>query len=240
MNKTKTHSKDKYIVIGKDGPYLVYGGVPLHILEIVNNQEGMSWEWKEGKTFENGSEYALCRCGKSGNMPFCDSSHSSTGFDGEETASRAPYSRQAEHFDGPSLVLSDVQQLCAFARFCDPGGKIWGLIEETDNPEARSLVIREAMNCPAGRLVIHDKKTRQEIERPLEPSIGIVEDTPLGCSGPLWVKGGIRIESADGKLYETRNRVTLCRCGVSDNKPFCNGSHASMKFNDGLMKRKKN
>jgi CDGSH-type Zn-finger protein len=138
------------------------------------------------------------------------------------------------------LVLSDVQQLCAFARFCDPGGKIWGLIEETDNPEARSLVIREAMNCPAGRLVIHDKKTRQEIERPLEPSIGIVEDTPLGCSGPLWVKGGIRIESADGKLYETRNRVTLCRCGVSDNKPFCNGSHASMKFNDGLMKRKKN
>ena len=91
---------------------------------------------------------------------------------------------------------------------------------------------------PSGRLVVHDKKTRQSIEEPLEPSIGLVEDTALGCSGPLWVRGGITIESSDGKLYETRNRVTLCRCGASDNKPFCNGSHANIMFDDGLMKRK--
>lgn len=65
--------------------------------------------------------------------------------------------------------------------------------------------------------------------------IGVVEDPALGCSGPLWVRGGITVEAADGKPYEKRNRVTLCRCGASDNKPFCNGSHASMKFDDGLM-----
>jgi CDGSH-type Zn-finger protein len=39
------------------------------------------------------------------------------------------------------------------------------------------------------------------------------------------VRGGITIESADGVPYEVRNRVTLCRCGRSDNKPFCDASH---------------
>ncbi len=235
MSKSKTTSKDKRIVISENGPYLVYGGVPLRIQEIVANREGMSWDWKAGKTFETKSDYALCRCGESKNMPFCDSSHSKNGFDGEETASRIPYSQEAEKIDGPTLVLSDQENLCAFARFCDPGGKIWGLIDETDNPEARALVIREADHCPAGRLVVHDKKTHKEIEEPLEPAIGLVEDPAIGCSGPLWIQGGITIESADGTRYEKRNRVTLCRCGASDNKPFCNGSHASMKFNDGLL-----
>jgi CDGSH-type Zn-finger protein len=90
------------------------------------------------------------------------------------------------------------------------------------------------MHCPSGRLTLHDKKTGKEIEDKLSPSIAVIEDPPLKCSGPLWVRGGITIESHDGKRYETRNRVTLCRCGASQNKPFCDGSHASIKFNDGL------
>ena len=63
------------------------------------------------------------------------------------------------------------------------------------------------------------------IEPDFEPSIGLVMDTQAGKMGPLWVRGGIPIESADGKTYEIRNRVTLCRCGKSSNKPFCDGSH---------------
>ena len=110
------------------------------------------------------------------------------------------------------------------------------MIEE-DGSEARELAIREANHCPAGRLVVHDKKTGKVIEGPLKPSIGVVEDPALGCSGPLWVRGGITVESHDGVRYEKRNRVTLCRCGVSVNKPFCNGSHASIKFDDGLQKK---
>ena len=45
--------------------------------------------------------------------------------------------------------------------------------------------------------------------------------------GPIWVRGGIPVASADGKTYEVRNRLTLCRCGRSANKPFCDGSHAA-------------
>lgn len=222
------------IVVSKNGPYLVAGEIPLSIQVITPNKEGFSWDWVEGKKFDTESEYALCRCGRSKNKPFCDGTHERIGFDGRETATRTPFVRQSEEYDGPTLVLNDAENLCAFARFCDPAGKIWNLIEQTDNTKARDLVIREANHCPAGRLVVHDKKTGKEIEHKLPPSIGIVEDPALGCSGPLWIRGGVRIESNDGKPYEVRNRVTLCRCGASANMPFCNGSHASIKFKDGI------
>jgi CDGSH-type Zn-finger protein len=53
----------------------------------------------------------------------------------------------------------------------------------------------------------------------------VTENPPGGAEGPLWVKGGIPVEAADGFEYEKRNRVTLCRCGRSGHKPFCDGSH---------------
>jgi hypothetical protein len=56
--------------------------------------------------------------------------------------------------------------------------------------------------------------------------------TAKGLSGPLWVHGGIGVIGADGFAYEVRNRVALCRCGASRNKPFCDGSHVSTGFND--------
>ncbi|MGA8623090.1 MAG: CDGSH iron-sulfur domain-containing protein [Candidatus Sulfotelmatobacter sp.] len=52
----------------------------------------------------------------------------------------------------------------------------------------------------------------------------------------MWVRGGIALVGADGQAYEIRNRMTLCRCGKSENKPFCNGAHAAdPKFRDGLV-----
>lgn len=228
---------EKKIVVSKDGPYLVSGNIPLDLQVITPNKEGLSWDWKEGKTFQAKASYALCRCGRSKNKPFCDGTHSKIGFQGKETASRVPYARQAETYEGPTMILSDQENLCAFARFCDPGGKIWSLIEQTGDPKTRELVIREAMYCPSGRLALHDKKTGKEVEHYLAPSIGVVEDPVLGCSGPLWVRGDITIESENGAKYEKRNRVTLCRCGASDNKPFCNGSHASINFQDGFTQK---
>jgi CDGSH-type Zn-finger protein len=230
-------AKEGKIVVSKDGPYLVSGDVPIMVQVITPNSNGDSWEWKDGQKFNVKSDYALCRCGQSKTKPFCDGSHARMGFDGRETASNAPYVRRAETIEGPTVDLSDAQNLCAFARFCDAGEKIWSLIERTDEPEARELAIHQATLCPSGRLVLHDKKTHKEIEPSLPPSIGVVEDPAMGCSGPLWVRGEITIESQDGTRYEKRNRVTLCRCGASENKPFCNGAHATIKFNDGLVEK---
>lgn len=223
------------IVVHPHGPYRGLGKVSLSVQTITPNPRGESWEWTEGRRFEVDEEYFLCRCGQSKNKPFCDNSHLTVGFEGRETASRRPIERESDHFDGPTHVLSDDENLCAFARFCDPGGKIWALVAHTDQPPVRGLVVREANHCPSGRLVLREKATGKVVEGPLPPSIGLVEDPALGCSGPLWVRGGIRIESADGKAYERRNRVTLCRCGASTNMPFCNGSHASIEFHDGLV-----
>ncbi len=222
------------ITITKNGPYQVEGSVPLATQTIIADAEGASREWRQGEPIDAAATYELCRCGHSANKPFCDSTHLKIHFEGSEVASRKPYAEQIEVLEGPAMDLTDAQPLCASGRFCDPDGSIWALIERTDTPEVREMVKRMAGNCPSGRLVVWDKSTGQPEEPELEQSIGLVEDPVAGVSGPLWVKGGIAIRSADGQTYEVRNRVTLCRCGASGNKPFCDGSHISVNFQDGL------
>ena len=214
------------IQVTRDGPYLVSGGVALSEQWIVTNPEGESLDYREGKKYPAQPQYALCRCGRSANKPFCDGTHKKVRFDGTETASHRPYLEQAETFEGPTMLLTDQENLCAFARFCDPKGRVWNLVAETDNPEAQRLVKHEAGHCPGGRLVAWERETGKPIEPKFEPSLGLIEDTNRKVSGPIWVRGGIPVVSADGKTYEIRNRMTLCRCGRSDNKPFCDGSHA--------------
>ena len=100
--------------------------------------------------------------------------------------------------------------------------------------DSDKLAIREACNCPAGSLMIKENGQKDFIEPDLKQEISILEDEKIGCSGPIWVKGGIEVKGADGKSYEVRNRQTLCRCGNSSNKPFCDGTHASSNFEDSL------
>jgi len=221
------------IVIVKDGPYLVSGNLPLYKEIICSDKDGNPDKWKKGETCKHHEKYALCRCGSSSNKPFCDGSHSDICFNGKETASRKKYIEQAKKIVGPNLVLTDAEDLCAFVRFCKKYGGAWNLTRASNVPRARREAIREACSCAAGRLVVWDKKTGKAIEPKLKPSISLVEDPDLKVSGPLWVKGGVPIESCDSTTYEIRNRVTLCRCGHSTNKPFCDGTHVSAKFNDG-------
>ena len=223
---TKATTPAAKIEVTKNGPYLVSGSLPLSEQHIVTNAEGESLDYQEDKQYPAQAQYALCRCGQSGHKPFCDGTHAKVQFDGTETASRDLYLDLAETVDGPTVLLSDAESLCAFARFCDRKGRIWNLVEQTDDPETRKIVEFEAVHCPSGRLVVWDKKTGKPIEPKFKPSLGLIEDTAKQVSGPIWVRGGIPVVSAEGKTYEIRNRVTLCRCGKSNNKPFCDGSHA--------------
>jgi CDGSH-type Zn-finger protein len=50
--------------------------------------------------------------------------------------------------------------------------------------------------------------------------------------GHYIVKGKVPIEYEENKFYKLRNRVTLCRCGLSKNKPFCDDTHVKAKFKD--------
>ena len=220
-------SNDKFkIKVSKNGPYLVSGGIPLAEQVIGTDAEGYSREWRAGRKHSVQGNYALCRCGKSNKKPFCDGTHMRVSFDGTETASREPYLGQAERISGPELELTDALELCALARFCERAGGIWDLVQKPDTPEATGIAIEEAGNCPSGRLVVWDKNGGK-IEPKLEPSIGLVEDPQEGVQGPIWVRGGIPVVSADGATCEIRNSITLCRCGRSSNKPLCDGSHCN-------------
>jgi len=87
--------------------------------------------------------------------------------------------------------------------------------DKRDGYQERNHVLDIPVDVEAPRLLRPDQ------------AIGIVEDPQMGCSGPIWIRGGIPIEDADGEPYETRNHVTLCRCGKSGSMPYCDGSHVS-------------
>lgn len=225
--------KDAKIMITKDGPYLVSGGLPIDKQIIGIGEDDEPENWIKDKKVSSGESCALCRCGESKNKPFCDGAHGKVGFDGKETASKNPYDKQAKVLDGPTLKLKDAFALCARARFCERDAGTWELTTHSDDQKARELAIEEACKCPSGRLVECDKKTGKIFEKEFEQSIGLVEDPQKKVSGPIWLKGGVPVESSDGTTYEVRNRQTLCRCGKSQNKPFCDGSHIDAGFNDG-------
>jgi hypothetical protein len=133
--------------------------------------------------------------------------------------------------EGPEVALTDAEALCAFARFCDRDGNVWNTVGELTGQNLRDAFMRQVGQCPSGRLAAAERSNDAWVEPDLPPSIALVSDPAQGVAGPIWVRGGIEIVGADGKPYEVRNRVTLCRCGASKNKPFCDGSHAA----EGVM-----
>lgn len=229
---------NKKIKIISQGPYLVSKDIPLKQAVIVPDANGTAKEWAEGKNYDISNPdapYCLCRCGHSKDKPFCDGSHTSVGFEGTERANHRPYDEDAEYYKGEDLILKDKEPLCAIARFCDKGEGVWRLAMRSGDPENKQAAIQMALDCPSGRLTVTEKDGT-EIEPYLEQEIAAIEDVGKNCRGPLWVKGGISVESADGAEYEVRNRVTLCRCGKSNNKPFCDASHLPSGYQDGHLK----
>lgn len=217
--------KNSSVKVTKNGPYLVSGGIPLFNATIECNQHGTPNKWVFGENLKTAETYALCRCGQSNNKPFCDGAHVKANFDGTEASDNEPFEKMAKTIEGPGLVLKDAEILCASARFCHRGGDIWGQIDKCDDPKIKENVIKNAFDCPSGRLVVSDKNTEMPLEPELAKSIGVIYDPGIGVGGPFWIRGGVPVYSAAGKPYEVRNRVTLCRCGKSTNKPFCDSSH---------------
>jgi CDGSH-type Zn-finger protein len=219
------------IKVTKDGPYLVTGGVPLVLMAVECDAEGTPCAYRKLRDIPAGETYALCRCGQSATPPFCDGSHKRNRFEGEEVAPKEP---AFERLDGPELTLLDDETLCAGTGFCHLGEGTWEMVERSDDPKWRALAIESAQLCPSGRLVMLDAKTGASLEAAEAPSIAVLEEPEDGVSGPLWIRGRIALESADGSVYEIREKMTLCRCGKSSNMPFCDGMHRPFGFDDEL------
>ncbi len=224
-----------HIEVTESGPYLVYGAPPLSQQFIVADSRG------ECRTYQKGEEYsteeqptALCRCGHSKNLPYCDSSHTTAHWSPLLTAPNTSILSNAEVIEGDDLTLVDNERYCVYARFCHPAGGTWRLSEESADPQARKEAIRQASLCPGGRLTAWGVDQDAPYELKFEPDLGLLEDPSIGVSSGLWVRGGIVIRRENGEAYEVRNRVVLCRCGSSHNKPYCDGSHAQKQWRDNL------
>ncbi len=207
-----------------NGPLRI-SGATLYRLQPEHDTTGRPVRWTRGAPLDAPEAFSLCRCGESSNKPFCDGAHKSAGFNGAETADRTPTATRRQKYAGPGIVMTDDKELCCHAGFCvREHAKAWTMVEGANDEETRSTLIGMIENCPTGRLEYYTPPDETPVEKTLEQEIGVIKN------GPLWVTGGIPVEGADGETYEVRNRVALCRCGASSNKPFCDGAHLDARF----------
>ena len=220
------------IIIRKNGPYLVYGNIPLVRKLQVVSEHGEPLTWRKTEVFEVGESYKLCRCGKSGEKPFCDGAHKEIVFDGTETADTGLTAKRQEiHSGSGGVVVKRDYYICMDAGFCaNRNDNVIQMVPKFDDTTVRSLAIGMMERCPSGSYTYSIGHSKANIEPDLPRQIAVTtEMTSEGpIAGALWVTGNIPIERSDGQPFEIRNRVTLCRCGLSKIKPLCDGMHREM------------
>jgi len=97
----------------------------------------------------------------------------------------------------------------------------WCIPDKCSKAEVREVVER----CPSGALTYRDKSGAPETP-PAENFLTVV------YNGPLFVSGDLELEGAPDDMPGARFRLALCRCGQSENKPFCDNSHLKAGFQD--------
>ena len=130
------------------------------------------------------------------------------------------------------LVVKRDGYLCMHAAFCvGRARKIPAMMADTADSDVRAQVIGMIERCPSGSYLYALTPDGDDVE-PDQPVAIAVTEEENGIAGPLWVTGGIPVRRADGRPFETRNRVTLCRCGQSEAKPLCDGTHRVIGFRE--------
>jgi CDGSH-type Zn-finger protein len=220
-------NEDASITSRPGGPLMVTGQVTTVRKTAVQSEHGEPLAWKTSESLTDRASYALCRCGDSDKKPFCDGAHAKAGFEGIDTADDSTYDDRATELGGTGIVVSDDRSICVHAGFCgNKATNIWKQVADTDDSLVRLAVINEVEKCPSGAITYRFDGDETNTEADYRTQIGVVDD------GPLWVTGAIPVTTSDGTQLETRTRVTLCRCGASQNKPRCDGSHKEAGFND--------
>jgi CDGSH-type Zn-finger protein len=178
---------------------------------------------------------SLCRCGASKNKSFCDGTHGTIGFSSENkdnNASEQTIKDKRKNYVGKRITIHDNRKICSHAAECvnnlqsvfNPKSQPW------INPGAAKIeeIINTIRKCPSGALSysIDDVEYRDQNER--KPLVTVSKDGPYLITGGIDLIGD-NIQFAEGSSKE---HYALCRCGASNNKPFCDGMHKTINFKD--------
>jgi CDGSH-type Zn-finger protein/truncated hemoglobin YjbI len=211
------------IRVSLDGPYVV-----------ANLPEFRNWL---GEELPLKPEMELCRCGRSANKPFCDGSHAKTNFSGAKDPNRVPDRR--DEYDGVQVQIFDNRGICAHSGFCsDHLASVFHAGKDpfiTPSGGRLDEIIKAVRACPSGALSygIDGVEARNQVDQHRTASIEVSKD------GPYRITGGIRLVDEVGNEVpraegSSQEHFSLCRCGHSQNKPFCSGMHWYVKFADPL------
>ncbi|MBT8408095.1 MAG: CDGSH iron-sulfur domain-containing protein [Alphaproteobacteria bacterium] len=174
---------------------------------------------------------ALCRCGQSGNKPFCDGSHNAAGFDSAPDLSEIRNSQitYTGTVEGREVTIGYTPVLCSHAGECsrlarnvfNPSQKPW------IKPEAGSTekILEVMAACPSGALRV------SIAEAPAAHLVAPGAEIEIEPHGPYWVKN-VPLEAEFNGVGAAQSKYVLCRCGKSKNKPFCDGTHYDIKWRD--------
>lgn len=105
-----------------------------------------------------------------------------------------------------------------------PQERPWISVNNADTPHLKETIDK----CPSGALtwkaVDAEKQVIQTDAAACDTELTVFSD------GPIAVSGEFKMVDSEGKVLETKKKVFLCRCGASDNKPFCDGAHKKVEF----------
>jgi CDGSH-type Zn-finger protein/truncated hemoglobin YjbI len=211
------------IRVSLNGPYFV-----------ANLTEFRNWL---GEELPCKHEMELCRCGQSSNKPYCDGSHAQANFSGAKDSKRVSDKRDA--YQGQQLEIFDNRGICAHSGFCtDRLASVFHAGREpfiTPSGGRLDEILQAVRTCPSGALSfgIDGMEARKQVDQRRTASIEVSKDGPYRLSGGIRLVDelGNDVPRADGF---SREHFSLCRCGHSQNKPFCSGMHWYVKFADPL------
>jgi CDGSH-type Zn-finger protein/truncated hemoglobin YjbI len=190
-----------------------------------------------GEELDLPPQLALCRCGGSASKPQCDGACASNGFTDAKDPNRVPDRRDS--YPGQQLTIFDNRGLCQHAGFCtDRLTTVFRAGQEpfvTPSGGRMDEIIRAVRDCPSGALsfAVDGREARDQADwgNTREPAIEISKD------GPYRITGGVAVTGPDGQPVArnagaSAEHCALCRCGHSQNKPFCSGMHWYVGFTD--------
>jgi CDGSH-type Zn-finger protein len=212
-----------------NGPFYLLNDMEPKVVENLQNSEG--------EPLSNVHGIALCTCGASKNKPFCDGTHGKIGFSSKNKNSvtlegSTSIKDRRKSYVGKKIIIHDNRKICSHAAECVNNLPSVFRLDARPwiNPDAEELeqIIKIIEKCPSGALSysIDGIEYRDQNER--KPMVTVLKDGPYAITGGIDLIGD-GIQFAEGFSKE---HYTLCRCGASNNKPFCDGTHITINFKD--------